>query len=240
MASTIPAPEDYKHNPPFDSGFLSVGSIHRLHYEQYGRWDGKPVVFLHGGPGGHTSIANTIYFDPTMYRVILFDQRGSGKSEPVAELRENTSQHLVSDIEALREHLRIEKWAMVFGGSWGSTLALLYAETHPDRVSSLVLRGIFTMREEETSFTRGFNGSARLFPELFEEFVNYLPPEDRGDPYPAYHRLLTSEDYETRLGAARVWNKWELGISKLIPDESSFELLSDDTWYDFETDDNGV
>ena len=223
--------EGYKHDAPYDSGFLPVGSIHRIHYEQYGNQNGKPVVFLHGGPGGRATIANTIFFDPAVYRAVLFDQRGSGKSEPVAELRENTSQHLVSDIEALREHLGIEKWAMVFGGSWGSTLSILYAQTHPVEVGSLVVRGIFTMRKEETSFTRGFDGTARIYPELFEEFVNYLPPEDRSDPYSAYHRLLTSVDLQTRLGASKIWNKWELGISKLIPDEGSFELLEDDTWY---------
>jgi proline iminopeptidase len=223
--------EGYKHDPPFDSGYLQVSDIHRLHYEQYGKRDGKPVVFLHGGPGGQTSYSNTIFFDPAIYRVVLFDQRGSGKSEPAAELRENTSQHLVSDIEVLRKHLGIEKWHMVFGGSWGSTLALLYAETHPEAVGSLVIRGIFTVREEETTFARGFNGAARLYPELWEEYLNFLPEEDRADPYPAYHGLLTSDDLATRLAAAKAWNKWELGISKLVPTESDFEQLEDDTWY---------
>lgn len=222
--------EGYKHDPPFDSGFLKVSDIHRLHYEQYGKQDGKPVVFLHGGPGGQTSHSNTIFFDPSVYRVVLFDQRGSGKSEPAAELRENTSQHLVSDIEVLRNHLGIEKWHMVFGGSWGSTLALLYAETHPEAVGSLVIRGIFTVRKEETMFTRGFDGTARLFPELWDEYINFLSPEDRADPYPAYHRLLTSDDHTTRLAAARAWNKWELGISNLVPNETAFDILSDDTW----------
>jgi len=220
----------YEHEDAYDSGFLSVGSIHRLYYEQYGNKTGKPVIFLHGGPGGQTTKSNTLFFDPSVYRVVLLDQRGSGKSEPAAELRENTSQHLVSDIEALRTHLDISKWAIVFGGSWGSTLSLLYAETHPDRVGSLVLRGIFTVRESEKYFTRGFNGTAHIFPELFEEWVNFLPEEDRSEPYPAYLRLLTSEDYGTRVKAARAWNRWELGISQLRPDPTAFDKLDDDRW----------
>jgi proline iminopeptidase len=222
--------EGYKHDPSYDSGYLEVSDIHRLHYEQYGKEDGKPVVFLHGGPGGQTSYANTIFFDPSFYRVVLFDQRGSGKSEPAAELRENTSQHLVEDIEKLRRHLRIDKWFMVFGGSWGSTLALLYVQAHPESVGSLVIRGIFTVRKEETMFTRGFDGAARIYPELWDEYISFLPPKDQSNPYPAYHRLLTSDDYATRLGAAKAWNKWEVGISKLIPDEADFEQLKDDTW----------
>lgn len=164
--SATPA-EGHKHGECFDGGYLQVSDIHRIHYEQYGQLEGKPVVYLHGGPGGRTSITDTIFFDPNVYRVILFDQRGSGKSLPVAELRENTSQDLVSDIEALREHLRIPKWHMVFGGSWGSTLALLYAQTHPNMVGSLVIRGIFTMRRSELLWTRGFHGAAYIFPEAF-------------------------------------------------------------------------
>jgi proline iminopeptidase len=160
--------EGYKHEAAFDDGFLPVGSIHKVYYAQHGNPDGKPVIFLHGGPGGQTSLPSTIFFDPAVYRVVLLDQRGSGKSEPAAELRENTSQHLVSDIEALRTHLGIEKWHMVFGGSWGSTLSLLYAQTHPERVGSLVIRGIFTVRESERMFTRGFDGTAHIYPELWE------------------------------------------------------------------------
>lgn len=222
--------EGYKHSPAYDSGYLPVGTIHRLHYEQYGNPDGKPAVFLHRGPGHYTSIENTIFFDPVVYRVILFDQRGCGKSEPRGELRENTSQHLVADIEALREHLGIKQWYMVFGGSWGSTLSLLYAQTHPDSVGSLVLRGVFTVRKAEILFARGFDGAAMLYPELFEEYLNYLPPGDRENSYPAYLKLLTSDDYETRLGAARAWNKYEMGISHLVQDEDTFKDLEDDAW----------
>ena len=230
IASSTKAKEGYKHNPPFDSNFLRVSPIHRIHYQQYGRWDGKPVVFLHGGPGGRTSPSNTLFFDPEFYRVVLFDQRGSGQSQPAAELRENTSQDLVADIESLRTHLRISKWHIVFGGSWGSTLALLYAETYPEVVRSLVIRGIFTMRKSETSFARGFGGAARIFPELFDDFINHLPLEERTDPYPAYHKRLTSDDYQTRLAASKAWNKWELGISQLIPQADTFDALKDDTW----------
>ncbi|KAK5171168.1 uncharacterized protein LTR77_004312 [Saxophila tyrrhenica] len=220
----------YQHNDAFDYGFLPVGSIHKLYYAQYGSPQGKPVIFLHGGPGGQTTPSNTLFFDPSVYRVVLLDQRGSGKSEPAAELRENTSQHLVSDIETLRQHLGIEKWSLVFGGSWGSTLALLYAQTHPDRVGALVLRGVFTVRESERYFTRGFNGTAHLFPEFFEEWVNFLPEEERADPYKGYLKLLTGDDHEVKVKAAKAWNKWELGISQLRPDEEAFGKLEDERW----------
>jgi proline iminopeptidase len=148
-ASSIQSGQGYTPTTPFDSGFLPVGKIHQLYYEQYGRKDGKPVIYLHGGPGGHTTVANTIYFNPTHYRIVLLDQRGAGKSKPSGELRENTSQHLVADLEKLRVHLQIPVWHMVFGGSWGSALALLYAQTYPSVVGSLVLRGIFTVRKSE-------------------------------------------------------------------------------------------
>lgn len=220
----------YAHDEPYDSGFLSVSDIHRIHYEQYGNPDGKPVVFLHGGPGGSTSKSSTVFFDPAFYRVVLFDQRGAGKSLPAAELRENTSQHLVSDIESLRKHLSIDRWLMVFGGSWGSTLALLYAQTHPEAVGSLVLRGIFTVRKSEVEWTRTAGGAGTLFPEAHEEFLGFLPEEERKDPWPSYYKRLTSEDLETRLSASRAWNKWELSISQLVPDADVHEKLSDDIW----------
>ena len=225
MAST-----GYTHNDPYDSGFLPVGDIHQIHYEQYGKTDGKPVVFLHGGPGGSTSKASTVFFDPDIYRVVLFDQRGAGQSLPAAELRENTSQHLVSDIEALRKHLGIDKWHMVFGGSWGSTLALLYAETHPEAVGSLVVRGIFTVRKFEVQWARTAGGAGVLFPELHDEFLNFLPAAEREDPWPSYYKRLTSDDYDTRFQASRAWNKWELGISHLVPGSDVYDILSDDTW----------
>lgn len=223
-------PLGHKHERCFDSGYLQVSGIHRIYYEQYGRPGGKPVIYLHGGPGGRSRPSDASFFDPTVYRVILLDQRGAGKSTPSAELRENTSQHLVADIETLREHLGIEKFHLVFGGSWGSTLSLLYAQTHPERVGSLVIRGIYTMRKSEIMFMHGFHGTAYIFPEEHAEFINYLPPEERADPYPAYHKFLTSDDPKTQLRAARAWNKWELAISKLIPDQDSLTPLEDDIW----------
>lgn len=222
--------DGYNHDDPYDSGFLPVSDIHKIHYEQYGKQDGQPVVFLHGGPGGSTSKASTIFFDPAVYRVVLFDQRGAGKSLPAAELRENTSQHLVSDIEALRKHLGIGKWHMVFGGSWGSTLALLYAETHPEAVGSLVVRGIFTVRKSEIAWTRTASSAGALYPEAHDELMNFLPAEERANPWEAYHKRLTSDDLDTRVSASRAWNKWELSISQLVPDADVYEALKDDTW----------
>lgn len=223
--------QGYLHSEPFDSGFLPVGSIHRLWYQQCGKKDGRPVVFLHGGPGGMTSLASASFFNPAIYRVVLFDQRGAGKSLPVAELRENTSQHLVEDIEQLRKALGIEKWHMVFGGSWGSTLALLYTQTHPEAVGTLVLRGVFTAREVELSygFTPG-KGPTMLFPEEFDRFINYLPAEDRTEPIKGYHKLVTSDDPAIWVPAAKEWNRWETSASKVIVPDEDFEALENQTW----------
>lgn len=218
----------YSHRAAFDSGVLSVGVIHKLHYEQYGNQDGKPVIFLHGGPGTGTSIGNTAFFDPSVYRVLLLDQRGAGKSRPVAETRENTSQHLVADIETLRKHLHISKWHMVFGGSWGSTLALLYAQTYPAAVGSLVLRGIFCGRKLETDYVNGAKGAAMLFPEQYDNYINYLPLEDRHDPFQGYHKLLSSPDHEVRRAAAKVYNSYEFSLSKVEPQPEDYTKLEDD------------
>ncbi|CAL5868432.1 uncharacterized protein PFLUO_LOCUS2657 [Penicillium psychrofluorescens] len=218
----------YTHSDAFDQGRLKVSDLHTLHYEQYGKPDGKPVIFLHGGPGGNTSKASTVYFDPSVYRVVLLDQRGAGKSTPVAELRENTTHHLVSDIEVLRKHLAIPKWHIVFGGSWGSTLALVYAQTHPESVGSLVVRGIFTVRRSELEWSRGLYGAAQIFPEAYETYVNYLSEEDRDKPYEAYYKLLTSDDRAIRVGAAREWNRWILSIEELRPDPKEMKLLEDE------------
>lgn len=160
---------------------------------------------------------------------MLLDQRGAGKSTPPAELRENTSQHLVSDIEALRKHLQIQKWHVVFGGSWGSTLALLYAQTHPEAVSSLVLRGIFTVRRSELDWFYK-DGAGHIFPEYHDAFINYLPLHKRDDPMSAYYELLTSEDHAARLAAAKAWSGYELATNKLFVDEESFKKLEDDVW----------
>ena len=210
---------------PFDTGRLKVSPVHELYYEQCGNPQGKPVVFLHGGPGGGISSDYRRYFDPAVYRVVLFDQRGSGKSTPSASLEENTTWHLVEDIERLREHLNIRTW-QVFGGSWGSTLALAYAETHPDRVAQLVLRGIFLCRPKEIKWFYQ-EGASAIFPDVWEEYLKVIPENERADMVSAYHRRLTSDDYSVRLEAARAWSIWEGSTSKLFFDPSMIEKFAD-------------
>lgn len=203
---------------PYQHGMLKVSDIHELYYEQCGNPDGQPVVFLHGGPGGGLTPDYRRFFDPEAYRIVLFDQRGSGKSTPHANLEENTTWHLVSDIERLREHLGIEQW-MVFGGSWGSTLALAYAQTHPDRVNALVLRGIFLCRKKEIDWFYQAGASA-IFPDVWEQYQSVIPEAERGNMLEAYYRRLTSEDESVRLEAARAWSVWEGSTSKLFPDQT--------------------
>ena len=177
---------------------------------------GKPVVFLHGGPGAGLVPDYRRFFDPAAYRVILFDQRGSGKSTPHASLEDNTTWHLVADIEQIREHLGIERW-LVFGGSWGSTLALAYSETHPERVTGLVLRGIFLGREHETRwFYEDSQGASAIFPDGWEDFVRLVPEDERHDMVRAYYRLLTDENASVREEAAHAWSIWESSALKLI------------------------
>ncbi|HEV2883505.1 MAG TPA: prolyl aminopeptidase [Pyrinomonadaceae bacterium] len=210
---------------PFDTGRLKVSPIHELYYEQVGKRDGKPAVFLHGGPGGGLTLDYRRYFNPEVYRVVLFDQRGSGKSTPHATIEENTTWHLVEDIERLREHLGIDRW-QVFGGSWGSTLALAYAERHPDRVTELVLRGIFLVRPKETTWFYQ-DGASWIFPEPWEEFLRVIPEDERHDMMAAYHKRLTSDDPQVRLEAARAWSIWEGSTSKLFFDSDSIERFAD-------------
>ena len=213
---------------PYDSGMLPVSELHTLHYEQCGNPEGKPVVFLHGGPGGGCNADSRRFFDPEAYRIILFDQRGCGRSTPHAELTDNTTWHLVADIERLREHLGIERW-QVFGGSWGSTLALAYAETHPDRVSELVLRGIFMLRRAELEwFYQG--GADALYADAWETFRDAIPEVERGDMMSAYYRRLTSEDAETRLAAAKAWSIWEASTSFLMPNRDYIDTAGGDTF----------
>lgn len=204
--------------PPVDvrrSGMLRVSNVHEIYWEESGNPQGKPVVFLHGGPGGGTDARMRQFFDPTRYRIVLFDQRGCGKSRPHASLVDNTTWHLVADIEALREHLQIDRW-QVFGGSWGSTLALAYAQTHPERVTELVLRGIFLVRPWEFRwFYETPDGTGALFPDLWEHFVAPIPLEERGDMMRAYYRRLTSDDPAVRAHAARHWSMWEGATSFL-------------------------
>lgn len=202
---------------PFETGWLEVGDGHRIYYEQSGRRDGLPVVFLHGGPGGGTSPVQRRFFDPERYRIVLFDQRGCGRSRPHAALEANTTRHLVADIERLREHLGVERW-IVFGGSWGSTLALLYAQRHAARVAGLVLRGIFLMREREIDwFYR--HGTNAIFPEAWADFIAPIPPAERGDIIEAYYRRLTGEDAVVRAEAALAWSRWEGHCVTLVPEE---------------------
>jgi len=192
---------------------LRVSDVHTLYFEESGNPNGKPVVFLHGGPGGGTDGKQRRFFDPAKYRIVLFDQRGSGRSTPHASLEDNTTWHLVSDIELLREHLGIEAW-QVFGGSWGSTLALAYAEKHPTRVTELVLRGIFLLREKELRWFYQW-GTSELFPDAWERYVEPIPLEERGDLMRAYHRRLTSTDDAVRTLAAKAWSTWEAATSYL-------------------------
>lgn len=215
----------YPEIEPYDTGRLKVSPIHELYYEQCGNPDGKPAVFLHGGPGGGISPDYRRYFHPERYRVVLFEQRGSGRSTPHASLEDNTTWHLVADIEQLREHLGIEQW-QVFGGSWGSTLALAYAESHPERVSELVLRGIFLCRPQEIQWFYQAGASA-LFPDVWEEYLKVIPEAERADMVSSYYRRLTSEDDAVRLEAARAWSIWEGSTSKLFFDPSAIEKFAD-------------
>lgn len=209
--------------PPIDarrSGMLRVSDLHEIYWEESGNPHGKPVVFLHGGPGGGTDARMRQFFDPARYRIVLFDQRGCGKSRPHASLVDNTTWHLVSDIEALRTHLCIDRW-QVFGGSWGSTLALAYAQTHPQRVTELVLRGIFLVRPWEFRwFYETPDGTAALFPDLWEKYVEPIPPAERDQMMHAYYRRLTSDDAAVRAQAAKHWSMWEGATSflRLNPD----------------------
>jgi proline iminopeptidase len=204
---------------PFDRGRLRVSQVHELYYEQCGNPNGQPAVFLHGGPGGGIVPEYRQFFDPQHYRAVLFDQRGSGQSTPHANLEDNTTWDLVSDIERLREHLGIERW-LVFGGSWGSTLSLAYAETHPERVTALVLRGIFLCRPNEIRwFYEEGQGASAIFPDTWEEYVRVIPESERGDMLRAYHRRLMSDNEPIRLEAARAWSIWEASTSKLYPDQ---------------------
>jgi proline iminopeptidase len=216
----------YPEIEPFDSGLLKVSALHTLYYEQSGNPNGKPVVFLHGGPGGGTSPKCRRFFDPAIYRIVLFDQRGCGKSTPHADLTDNTTWDLVADIERLRGHLAIDRW-QVFGGSWGSTLALAYAQTHPDKVTELVLRGIFMLRRWELEWFYQ-KGCDALYPDAWETYLNAIPEAERGDLMSAYHRRLTSTDPKTRTDAARAWSVWEGATSFLWQDPSHIESSAED------------
>jgi len=211
---------------PFRRGTLRVDAVHELYFEESGNPHGKPVLFVHGGPGGGTEPRQRRFFDPSKYRIVLFDQRGCGKSTPHASLVDNTTWHLVADMEALRAHLGIERW-QIFGGSWGSTLGLAYAETHPEHVSELVLRGIFLLRKREIDWFYQ-SGASRLFPDAWEGFLAPIPEAERGDLLHAYHRRLTSDDTETRLAAAKAWSIWEGSTSTLLSDPALVKKTGED------------
>jgi len=217
----------YDEIEPYDSGRVKVSPVHNLYYEQCGNPNGKPVVFLHGGPGAGLIPDYRRFFDPDAFRIILFDQRGAGQSLPHASLEDNTTWHLVQDIEKLREHFNVDRW-LVFGGSWGSTLGLAYAETHPEKVSALVLRGIFLCRPKEIRwFYEDSMGARAIFPDAWEEYVQIIPESERADMVSAYYRRLTSEDSAVRMEAARSWSVWEASALKLLRDQRMIDDFSE-------------
>jgi proline iminopeptidase len=201
---------------PYASHRLKVSSLHEIHVSEFGQRGGKPVVVIHGGPGAGSNPTMPRFHDPAAHRIVLFDQRGCGKSTPHAELAENTTWDLVADMERIRDHLGIERW-QVLGGSWGSTLALAYAETHRERVSELILRGIFTLRRKELLWFYQ-EGASFILPDAWEDFLAPIPPAERGDMIAAYHKRLTGPDPAVRLQAARAWSMWEGAALSLLPD----------------------
>jgi proline iminopeptidase len=213
----------YPEIQPYQTGMLDVGDGHRLYWELSGNPEGKPVVFLHGGPGGGSSPEHRRQFNPEQYKILVFDQRGCGRSTPYANLDHNTTWDLVEDIEKLRtEVAKVDKW-MVFGGSWGSTLSLTYAETHPERVTELVLRGIFLFDQYELDWMYKEGGASQVYPDKFEEFIGLIPEAERGDLVEAYRKRLTSSDKDEQLRAAKAWSKWEGEIVTLLPSPSTIE-----------------
>lgn len=217
--------ELYPELEPYKTEHLKVSPLHEIYLEQSGNPEGVPVIFLHGGPGGGTSAKQRRFFDPSHYRIILIDQRGAGKSKPFAELEENSTWDLVHDIEMVRKHLGIRKW-LVFGGSWGSTLALAYAITHPQKVLALALRGIFLCRPKEIRWFYQ-EGASFIFPEAWEKFVEPIPESERADLVGAYHKRLTGNDEAEKIRCAQAWSKWEATTMKLHPEESAIAEFDD-------------
>jgi proline iminopeptidase len=212
---------------PYQSGHLDVGDGHSLYWELCGNPDGKPVVFLHGGPGGASSPDHRRQFDPDKYKILVFDQRGCGKSTPFANLENNTTWDLVEDIEKLRTQVAgVEKW-QVFGGSWGSTLALAYAETHPERVTELVLRGIFLFQQYELDWLYRIGGASSLYPDKWEEFVAPIPQSERSDLLQAYRKRLTSDNMDEQIAAAKAFAAWEGNVVTLLPNPEVIEEFTD-------------
>lgn len=222
--------ELYPQREPLNEGKLKVSDLHTIHYEESGNPQGKPVVLLHGGPGGGCPPYYRQFFNPEKWRLIMFDQRGCGKSTPHAELRENTTWELVADIEKLRKHLNIDKW-VVFGGSWGSTLSLAYSQTHPERCKGLILRGIFMLRKKEIDWFYQ-EGASNIFPDAWEEYLKPIPPEERHDMLTAYYKRLTSDDMKVRLEAARAWSIWEASTSRLFLDKGLMQIFGESQFAD--------
>jgi proline iminopeptidase len=222
----MPRNELYPPIDPYESGTLRADDLHTLYWEQCGNPRGVPVVFLHGGPGAGASPTHRRFFDPSHYRIVILDQRGAGRSTPLGETRNNTTDHLVADLEQLRTHLDIARW-QVFGGSWGSTLALAYAQAHPDRVAALILRGIFLMRRSEIDW---FLYHMRvIYPEAWNSFANFIPQAERSDLLEAYHRRLNHTDPATRMASARVWSVYEGACSTLLPSPELISASGEDT-----------
>ena len=211
---------------PFNTFNLPVSDLHTIYVEESGNKNGKPVIFLHGGPGGGVDPKYRRYFDPKKWRIIMFDQRGCGKSTPFADLEENTTWDLVSDIEKIRKHLSIDKW-VVFGGSWGSTLSLAYSQTHPGSCKGLILRGIFLVRKKELDWFYQ-EGANNVFPDRWESFLEPIPVEKRDNLMQAYYEVLTGEDYSKKIEAAKAWSTWEGSTVRLLQDENFISDFSDD------------
>jgi proline iminopeptidase len=218
----------YPEIEPFETGTLDVGDGHQVYWERVGTRGGKPAVFLHGGPGGTISPNHRRLFDPKLYDVILFDQRGCGKSTPNASLEANTTWHLIADMERLREKAGFDKW-LVFGGSWGSTLGLAYAETHPDRVSELVVRGIYTLTRAELDWYYQF-GVSEMYPDKWERFLAPIPEDERGDMMGAYRRRLVGSDRQKQVEAAKAWSIWEGETITLLPEPSTSDPFAQDDY----------
>jgi proline iminopeptidase len=218
----------YQPIEPYREGRLAVGGGHDVYFEECGNPSGKPALIVHGGPGGGCNPNMRRYHDPRVYRIILFDQRGCGRSTPNASLEHNTTWHLVADMEALRRHLGVERWQLL-GGSWGSTLSLAYAETHPERVTELVLRGIFLLRRKELEWFY-VTGCRWLFPDAYEAFERVIPEPERGDIIEAYHRRLTGDDAAEQLRAAKAWSMWEGATLALIQDPERIRAFGADAY----------
>ncbi|HXS42477.1 MAG TPA: prolyl aminopeptidase [Stellaceae bacterium] len=210
---------------PYATGMLKLDPIHTMYWEQSGKPDGAPILFLHGGPGAGSTATHRRFFDPAHYRIVVFDQRGAGRSTPLGSLQSNTTQHLIADIEALRQHLGIERWAL-FGGSWGSTLALAYAEAHPERVRALTLRGIFLCRQSEIDWF--LYGMRTVFPEAWRAFSGFVAPEERSDLLNAYFRRLNDSSPAIHMPAARAWSTYEGACSTLLPSPDTVAAFGED------------